>query len=180
MNWKKGCGLYCILCVFITIIIVISVCVDTIEPTEYGIKYNSVSKKIDDENIFDNGWYFLGPTVSFQTFPKTQVNLDFNEFKGSAAAPLQVKDNIGQEIKFLFSIQYKLHKESLGKLYNYLKLDYERTFIQKIDFSVREKIGLWSEDAFWADRSGNTELLRKAINETLQELYADCVGLQVI
>ena len=70
-NWKKACGLYMVLCVFITIIIVISVCVDTVEPTEYGVLYNTVSKKIDDVKIYDNGWYFLSPTESFITFPKT-------------------------------------------------------------------------------------------------------------
>ena len=84
-----------VLCVFITIIIVISVCVDTIEPVEYGIKYNTISKKIDDKKVYDNGWYFLSPTESFIVFPKTQVNLDFNEFKGARASPLQLKDNIG-------------------------------------------------------------------------------------
>ena len=88
VSWQKGCALYCVLCVFITIIIIISICVDTVEPIEYGIKYNTISKKIDDKKVYDNGWYFLGPTESFITFPKTQVNLDFNEFKNSAAAPL--------------------------------------------------------------------------------------------
>lgn len=132
-----------ILCIFITIIIIISACVDTIEPIEYGVKYNNIDKKIDDSTIYDNGWYFLSPTSSFITFPKTQVNLDFNEFSGAAAAPLQLKDNIGQEIRFQFSLQYKLHKESIGLLYNFLKTNYERTFIQKIDFAIREQVGTW-------------------------------------
>ena len=159
-TWQKGCVIYAVISVFITIIIVISVCVDTIEPIEYGVKYNSIDKSIDDQKIYDNGWYFLSPTESFVTFPKTQVNLDFNEFPNAAAAPLQLKDTEGQEIRFQFALQYKLHKDKIGLLYNQLKTEYESTFIKKIDFAIRQQIGQWPQTAFWEDRRSYTEQLR--------------------
>lgn len=106
--------MYMVFCAFITIIIVISVCVDTIEPIQYGVKYDTISKKIDESKVYDSGWYFLSPNENFIIFPRTQVNLDFTEFADAGAAPLNIKDSQGQEIKFQFSLQYKLHKEELG------------------------------------------------------------------
>jgi len=70
-NCKRLCGFGCCICIFITILITMMVCVDTIEPIEYGIKYNKVARTIDDTTIYDNGWYFTGPTNNFVTFPKT-------------------------------------------------------------------------------------------------------------
>jgi hypothetical protein len=61
-----------------------------------------------------------------------------------------------------------------------LKTEYEKTFIQKIDYTTRSEVGKWDQDAFWNNRSGNTERLRRKINATLQEWYADCIGLQII
>jgi hypothetical protein len=87
-NFKRLCGFACFICCFIIILITMMVCVDTIEPIEYGVKYNSVSRTIDDKTIYDNGWYFTGPTNSFVTFPKTQVNMDFTDYKGRKAPPL--------------------------------------------------------------------------------------------
>lgn len=60
----------------------------TVEPIEYGLKYNTISKMIDDSYVYVGGWYIIGPMNSFITFPSTYVNIDFSNLPHSKAAPL--------------------------------------------------------------------------------------------
>ena len=66
--------------------------INTIEPIEYGIAYNSFTKAIDTDNVQVGGWYFLWPWKSFYTFPATFVNIDFTDYPGAASVPINLKD----------------------------------------------------------------------------------------
>jgi hypothetical protein len=68
----------------------------------------------------------------------------------------------------------------VGQLYNELQKGYETTFISYIDSVVRTEVGNFDSTAFWNDRYGSGLKLRKAINERLNRVYADCVNLQII
>lgn len=78
----------CSICLAIVILIFVLSGVDTIEPTEVGIKYNSLSKSVDYSYIYSGGWYWLGLTNSFFTFPATVVNVDFTTFAGANRSPI--------------------------------------------------------------------------------------------
>jgi hypothetical protein len=67
----------------LVILIIVLISIGTVEPIEYGIVYNAISKKVDVETVYPGGWYFIGPVNSFITFPSTLVNLDFTDFPGS-------------------------------------------------------------------------------------------------
>ena len=90
-------GACCCCCLTVIALIFVLISVGTVEPIEYGLKYNSVSKTVG-EDVYKGGWYFIGPTYSFITFPATKVNMDFNTFPGSKHPPLAVKDKGGQNI----------------------------------------------------------------------------------
>ena len=92
--------------------------VATVEPIEYGLKYNSFSKAIDKEHVYVGGLYIMSPISSFLTFPATLVNIDFTDYPGAKATPVLVKDSDGQEMTLSFSLQYKLKREGLTDLYN--------------------------------------------------------------
>jgi len=85
-------------------LIVLLCSIGTIEPIEYGISYNSISKKTDENNVYPGGWYMIGPFTSFLTFPSTLVNIDWTDYTGAQRGPLTVRDNDGQDIRFAFSI----------------------------------------------------------------------------
>jgi hypothetical protein len=92
--------------------------IGTVEPIQYGIKYNAITKDIDRENVYSGGWYIIGPVDSFFTFPATLVNMDFNDFPGAQSTPINCKDKDLQEIKLSISVQYKLEKDEVISLYN--------------------------------------------------------------
>jgi len=177
---KTACAIGCAICWLIVVLIILLVSIGTVEPIQYGIVYNSITKKVDLDTIYPGGWYFIGPINSFITFPATLVNLDFTEFEGALAKPLTVKDSDGQEIKLSLSIQYKLQKEDVGKLYNEFQTGYEVTFVSYVDSVVRKIVGSFDSTAFWKQRKESGEKLRVAINEKLKEVYAECKNLQII
>ena len=92
------------MCCAITLLIIILASVATVEPIEYGIKYNSFTKSIDAENVYVGGWYVMSPIQSFLTFPATLVNIDFTDYPGAKATPVLVKDSDGQEMTLSFSL----------------------------------------------------------------------------
>ena len=98
----------CGVCLAVTILIIVLVSIGTVEPIEYGIVYNALTKKVDPSMVYTGGWYMIGPVNSFVVFPSTLVNMDFTDYPGAISPPLSVKDSAGQNIKLSFSIQYKL------------------------------------------------------------------------
>lgn len=49
-----------------------------VEPTEYGILYNVVSKSIDKDNIYEGGLKYIGLTNKMITFPRTHTSIEFS------------------------------------------------------------------------------------------------------
>jgi hypothetical protein len=60
----------------------------TVEPIEYGLKYNKFSKTVDSSSVYSGGWYLIGPFNSFISFPSTNENIDFADYAKAQSAPL--------------------------------------------------------------------------------------------
>jgi len=67
-NNKMLCGIGCGICILLVGLILVLVSIGTIEPIEYGIEYNSITKKTTEDNVYSGGWYMIGPFSSFLTF----------------------------------------------------------------------------------------------------------------
>ena len=119
----------CSICLLLVALILVLVSIGTVEPIEYGIAYNAITKRVDTDAVYPGGWYMIGPTTSFITFPSTLVNLDFTHYPGAQHIPLTVKDKGGQDIVLSFSIQYRLQEDNIGKLYSEYQKVYETSYI---------------------------------------------------
>lgn len=87
-----------LICIIITSLVGIAItigmmvwAVGTVEPIEFGLKYNSITKTVDNSKVYAGGWYFIGPFASFITFPATSVNIDFAEYPKAKSQPLDTK-----------------------------------------------------------------------------------------
>ena len=174
------CAVGISICVAITLLICLLVSIGTVEPIEYGIVYNALSKTVDSNTVYPGGWYLIGPINSFITFPATLVNLDFADFDGATNRPLVVKDNDGQEIRLSFAIQYKLQEKKVGELYLKLQKGYETTFYTYVDSVVRKVVGDFDSTMFWSNRTLAGEMLRKDIDKKLKLVYTDVNFLQIL
>jgi hypothetical protein len=55
-NPKIICAIVCGIISLIVILVLVLVSIGTVEPIEYGIVYNSITKKVDIETIYPGGW----------------------------------------------------------------------------------------------------------------------------
>lgn len=84
-NPKFACGCCTFIIVMILTLVALMFSAGTVEPIAYGIKYNKFSKNVESQDVYEGGWYLIGPFNSFIQFPKTQVNIDFSDLPGSKA-----------------------------------------------------------------------------------------------
>ena len=68
---RAGCICCCTVTVIVALIGIVAFCAGTVEPIAYGLKYNTVSKNIDDGKVYEGGWYIIGPLNKFIQFPRT-------------------------------------------------------------------------------------------------------------
>lgn len=72
----------CIVCagvVGVVLCIVFASMWHSVEPTEYGMSYNSITKSINMDHVYDGGLYFLGFFKHFIKFPRTVINIEFSD-----------------------------------------------------------------------------------------------------
>lgn len=97
----------CYACTAIVLLVIIiggaAWSVGTVEPIEYGIKYNSISKNIDETEVYAGGWYFIGPFNKFFTYPATAINIDFAKLPNAKNPPIQARSAAGLAIDLSFS-----------------------------------------------------------------------------
>lgn len=115
-NPKFACGCCTSTVVLALVLVVCFFSVGTIEPISYGIKYNKFSRNVVSSDVYEGGWFFIGPLNSFIQFPRSQVNLDFSDLPGSKA-PGYTTTTGSSKITLHFSMQYKLDKNQISKLY---------------------------------------------------------------
>lgn len=58
-----GCCTTAVLLIIGLVVLIFSA--GTVEPIAYGIKYNKFSKNVESPDVYDGGWYLIGPFNSF-------------------------------------------------------------------------------------------------------------------
>jgi len=101
----------------LAIVILMAASFGAIEPTQYGILYDKVSKTIDPVNIQEGGLQFIGPLSSLVKFPRTHQVIEFSDFREASEGPLATRTAEGLELKLHVSFTYQLLKDQLPSLY---------------------------------------------------------------
>lgn len=102
MDNKVKCGCCLAVSVIVIGIVTLAFCAATVEPISYGLKYNTLSKNIDLTEVYEGGWYIIGPLNKFIQFPRTQVNVDFANLPGSKQKPIGVRSGVPVTMSFSF------------------------------------------------------------------------------
>jgi hypothetical protein len=55
---------------------------DSLEPLQYGLVYNKVSKKIGKE-VYESGRYLIGPFNNFIIYPANLITIEFSNNRGA-------------------------------------------------------------------------------------------------
>ena len=173
---KTQCYTCCGITVLVVMIGLLIWSADTVEPIEYGLKYNTLSKNIDTSTVYDGGWYIIWPMNSFITYPSTVVNVDFAKFPDAKSTPFMARSSEGLSIEISFSFQYQLVRDSLPELYKKYQQRYEENYIRFVKGAIIEKSSNFSTTDYWKNRDMVGEEYRRAIDEKLQPYFAICTG----
>ncbi|MES1909774.1 MAG: hypothetical protein MHM6MM_002466 [Cercozoa sp. M6MM] len=191
-------GFFCV--GLIVAIFLIAFSFRTIDPLEYGLKYDSVGVNIENKTYTD-GRYFIGVDHKFIKFPRTVQILRFCNTGGcdSTAVNLYLQESV---IDVEVDVLYKLRKDTIYDLYqNYPTLPAHTTQIEtrlqaefknsldSDDFKLAcfgtTDVGSGSSngtalyEVFFQDRDCVHDYLSIAATRVLDNLWSDFVGLTV-
>ena len=153
---------------------------DTVEPTEYGMTYNTLTKKVGMDNIYTGGLYFLGPLRSFIKFPATLKHIEFSDRPGRDSPPLETRTKEGLGLILHVSFQYRLMKDHIPQLYKLTNVRYEETFIRQAKNIILEEASEYNAPEYWEKRGYIGARIGKRLNDTLTTTYATVASFQMI
>lgn len=162
------------------LVIVFAFMWDTVEPTEYGMTYNIVTKTAGTDHVYEGGLYFVGPFKHFIKFPATAVHVEFSDRPGRNAPPLETRTKEGLGLILHVSFQYRLYRKDIPKLYKLTNVRYEETFIRQAKNVILEEASEYNAPEYWEKRSEIGANIAKRLNATLSSTYASVLTFQMI
>lgn len=173
---------------FVPFIVVFSCSWDTVEPTEYGLKYNQMTGNVHRDTAYGGGRYIVGPFTSFIKFPATNILLEYSARKGSQSEQIQCRtgrdgadpDSGGQPLNISLALYYTLKPDKIGHVYTLFGEDYEARFTQFAQMAVVNTAQQFNPTEFWTKRNEVAQQMKKAIHNTLEPFGADVVELQLL
>ena len=173
---------YCVS--FTSLILLMTICIamsfGSVEPTEYGILYNGITKQIDQSTIYEGGLQYIGLWYSLVTFPRIHKTIEFSDSKGANSAALSTRTNEGLELKVHFSFQYQLNAKTLPNLYKLVGEHYDDVYQKIARDIVLQQAGEYPAIYYWQNRTWVGTQFKKALNEKLYEAFANCTGLMLL
>ena len=167
---------FILLILFFCIIFYFLLCTRFIEPLNYGLIYNRVTKKISNK-VYENGIYMLSPFEIFLIYPANLVTIEFSDKINS---PLNTRTAEGLSLTLSVSFQYKLMKDKIHKLYNLANVNFNSVF-ERISRDVILKVGgMFNANDYWKNRYKISEKMLNELNKELNKAYASCENLQFL
>lgn len=179
----QACGCCGILTLISGILAVTSL--KAVPPLTYGIRYNAFTKVADTEYVYQNGRYLVGFWNNFILFPESVQNIEFTNDPNMLAfmqrmPALHSRTKEGLSLHLQISIQYKLQRANIGKLYAEFNQQYESMYISSIRDVLIKTAANYHGNQFWREREQMGGRMQAAINEELEKTYATCWGLQLM
>lgn len=99
----------------------------SIEQTEYGLLFNSLTAKIDKTHVYSGGFYFIGFIYNFRKFPASIKTITFIDNDSIDAA-----SSDKQALSLDVALQYKLNISEIPIIYEKYQFGYENYFRNEI------------------------------------------------
>ena len=168
-----GCGSFAC-AVVITGIVLFAVSFRSLEATEFGLKYNSYTKQVDKAQIFEQGTYFVGPSVRFIKFPLQVQAITF--------ANLTVRTLDGMKLNLGVSLQYKLSKQldvTLKLLFDWGEGLFENIIDKRAKDSIRDTSAKFAVDSYVYNRQDIDTKMQQDLTASLIELGVTLQNFQL-
>jgi regulator of protease activity HflC (stomatin/prohibitin superfamily) len=152
---------------------------DSLEPLQYGITVNKITKTIGTE-VYESGRYLIGPFKSFLVYPANLVTIEFSDARTATGDPLQTRTAEGLGLTLYVSFQYEVNKTEIPKLYNMANINYHSTFVRISRDIILKVAGSYNATNYWTDRGRIGEKMKEALDTELKTAFARCRFLQLL
>lgn len=136
MSAGKRCGLISGCLAFISFIVLITVSVEGVEPTEWALVQDNITQDVDRDDILQGGLHWIGLFRRLIVFPSTYKTIMFGDDKEDQMPALQTRTIEGLDLKVHFALQYQLIPDELPEMYKQLASGYEKIFARVAKNSV--------------------------------------------
>jgi regulator of protease activity HflC (stomatin/prohibitin superfamily) len=168
---------------FILIILFFPCTVVQLGQFRYGLVKNKITGTVDLENSFSPGRYWIGFWKEFITFPSTLNTIEFSDDKPEDGvqhlSKLVSRDNEGKQIYLDVSIQYRLLKPALGKIYANMTTLYEDVYISDLRDRLSKAANEFTISQAWTDYNYVVNTMFSKCKAMLANKGAECWGLQL-
>jgi len=172
------CGLGCTAVLVILVVIFISL--GSLKPTEYGLRYNRITKQVDTDYIYHSGRHLIGPFSSLLKFPATVQNLEFSNRTSATAQALSTRTAEGLGLTLHVAFQYHLIKDKIPALYKLANINYESLYVKVARDILLKAAAKFTAPQYWIERPEVGEKMLHYVNDGLQSSHAHCTGLQLL
>ena len=167
-------------CVAVSItVIMLLISMDTIEPLNYGITYNKITKSIGDE-VYESGRYIIGPVKGFLTYPANLQTIEFSDSSSATAEPMQTRTMEGLSLTLYVSFQFQIMKNNITNLYNLANTNYFGTYVRISRDIILKVAGQYNATSYWTERGAIGDKMLLTLDNELQKAYARCINLQIL
>jgi hypothetical protein len=149
-----------------------------LQPTEWGLKYNSITKNLVSNDVYEGGLYLLSPITGFIVFPATLQTIEFSDNRWAKGGALKTRTKEGLALCMSVSFQYRLIQDKLSQLYSFTNTNYEQTFVRIARDIILQEAGNHEAPEYWMHRSEIGEQMRIMLNEELNKAYCEVIYLQ--
>jgi len=175
---RVAAGLCCTAVLVILIVVLFSL--GSLKPTEYGLRYNKITKQVDTTYVFQSGRHFIGPFSSLLPFPATVQNLEFSNRTSATAPALSTRTAEGLGLTLHVAFQYHLIKDKIPALYKLANVNYESLYLKVARDILLKAAAQFNAPQYWIERPEVGEKMLHYVNDGLQSSHAICTGLQLL
>jgi regulator of protease activity HflC (stomatin/prohibitin superfamily) len=173
---KITCGLGTVAAMVLALIISIG----ALEPVEYGLKYNKITKNVDGRHVYHGGLHVIGFWNEFVKFPSTVCNVEFSQYKLAQSPPLKLRTKEGLDMTLHISFQYHLTRNETMQLYALANTRYEPFIIRNARDVLLRSAADYNGTAWWLSRSAVGEEMLDLLRERLRPSHVEVVDLQLL
>ena len=134
---KKRLAICCVSLGLLLLVILLPLSYQYVDFTEYGLRYNTITKKVEPTEAFEAHRFFGGLSTAYHIYPKTVQIVIFNGT--GLKKPIEMKDKIGGSFNIEVNMGYQLLKDSIYDIFRTYKARYEESYLSNIRAAVRQK-----------------------------------------
>merc|ERR1719316_452072 len=163
--------------------------IQSVEITEYGLKSNMITRKVDKEPYM-SGRYWIGPWCHFIKFPAVVKTIQFSDsrlqsdlgFDEQGDPMLRSRTADGLDVTIELSFQYQLFQDKVYDLYTTMGAgkDFHDLFVRVSIDRLTEIATEYTANEFFVDRTKIGKAMEKLLKEDFeQRLYATIFSFQL-